>query len=172
MDCSPPGSSLPKQILQARILEWVACPSPGDLPNLGIEPRSPALQAYSLPSEPPGKPMNTGVGSLSLLQEIFPTQGSNPGLLHCRQILNQLSYQGSPWLSICLIKSFYYIRTDKILGDNIASVLVCFSGFSNVRGIWSNKEKKLTCKGKIEESLWAETACWSGRPSEKKGGLN
>ena len=41
------------------------CPPPGDLPNPGIEPRSPALQADSLPSEPPGKPKNTGVGSLS-----------------------------------------------------------------------------------------------------------
>ena len=39
----------------------------------------------------------SGVGSLSLLQEIFPTQGSNPGLLHCRQILYQLSYQGRSW---------------------------------------------------------------------------
>ena len=39
---------------------------------------------------------NTGVGSLSLLQGIFPTQGSNPGLPHCRQILYQLSHQGSP----------------------------------------------------------------------------
>ena len=39
---------------------------------------------------------NTGVGSLSFLQGIFPTQGSNPGLLHCRQILYQLSYKGSP----------------------------------------------------------------------------
>ena len=39
---------------------------------------------------------NTGVGSLSLLQGIFPTQGSSPGLLHCRQILHQLSHQGSP----------------------------------------------------------------------------
>ena len=38
---------------------------------------------------------NTGVGSLSLLQGIFPTQGSNPGLPHCRQILYQLSSQGS-----------------------------------------------------------------------------
>ena len=43
------------------------CPPPGDLPNLGIEPRSPTLQADSLPSEPPGKTMNAGVGSLSLL---------------------------------------------------------------------------------------------------------
>ena len=39
---------------------------------------------------------NTGVGSPSLLQGIFPTQGSNPGLLHCRQILYQLSHKGSP----------------------------------------------------------------------------
>ena len=39
---------------------------------------------------------NTGVGSLSLFQEIFPTQGLNPGLPHCRWILYQLSCQGSP----------------------------------------------------------------------------
>ena len=44
-----------------------------------------------------GKPKDTGVGSLSLLQGIFPTPESNQGLLHCRQILYQLSYQGSPW---------------------------------------------------------------------------
>ena len=40
----------------------------------------------------------TRVGSLSLLQGIFPTQGSNPDLPHCRQILYQLSHQGSPWI--------------------------------------------------------------------------
>ena len=39
---------------------------------------------------------NTEVGSLSLLQGIFPTQGRNPGLPHCRQILHQLSHKGSP----------------------------------------------------------------------------
>ena len=71
-------------------------PSPGDLPNPGIEPRSPTLQADSLPAEPQGKPKNTGIGSLSLLQGTFPTQELNQGLLHCRQILYQLSYQGSP----------------------------------------------------------------------------
>ena len=46
------------------------------------------------PWNSPGQ--NTRVGSLSLLQGIFPTQGLNPALLHCRQILYQLSYQGSP----------------------------------------------------------------------------
>ena len=70
-------------------------PSPGDLPNPGIEPRSPTLQADSLPAEPQGKPKNTGVGSLSLLQQIFLIQELNQGLLHCRQTLYQLSYQGS-----------------------------------------------------------------------------
>ena len=64
----------------------------GIFPTQGYEPRSSTLQADSLPSEPPGKPENTGVGSLSLLQGIFPTQGLNWGLLHCRQILYQLSY--------------------------------------------------------------------------------
>ena len=71
-------------------------PSPGDLPNSGIKPRSPTLQADSLPAEPQGKPKDTGVGSLALFQWIFLTQESNQGLLHCRRILYQLSYQGSP----------------------------------------------------------------------------
>ena len=61
-------------ILQARILEWVAFPSPGDLPNPGIEPRSPAWQADSLTAEPQGKSKNTGVGSHALLQGICLTQ--------------------------------------------------------------------------------------------------
>ena len=64
MDCIVHG------ILQAKILEWVVFPSPGDLPNPETESRSPTLQADSLLAEPQGKPKNTGVGSLSLLQWI------------------------------------------------------------------------------------------------------
>ena len=71
-------------------------PSPRDLPDPGIEPGSPALQADSLPAEPQRKPKNTRVGSLFLLQQIFLTQESNWGLLHYRRILYQLSYKGSP----------------------------------------------------------------------------
>ena len=78
-------------ILQARILEWVAIPFSGDCLSPGIEPRSPILQVDSLPAEPPGKPKNTGVGILFLLQRIFLTQELNWGLLNCRQILYQLS---------------------------------------------------------------------------------
>ena len=65
--------------------------------------RSPALQADSLPTEPQRKPKNTGVGSLFLLQWIFLTQESNRGLLHCGQILYQLSYQGNPSCKLVLI---------------------------------------------------------------------
>ena len=60
MDCSPPGSSV-RGNLQARTLEWVACPPPGDLPNPGIEPSSPTLEADSLSSELTGKPSSKGV---------------------------------------------------------------------------------------------------------------
>ena len=79
-------------VLQARTLEWVTLP----FSRRSSQPRSPALQVDSLPAEPQGKPKNTGVGSLFLLQHIFPTQESNQGLLHCMWILYQLSYQGSP----------------------------------------------------------------------------
>ena len=54
-------------------------PPPGDLPNPGIEPRSPTLWVDSLPAEPQGKPKNTRVGSLSLFQRIFLTQGIELG---------------------------------------------------------------------------------------------
>ena len=87
-------------------------PSPGDLPNPGIEPRSPTLQVDSFPAEPPGKPKNTGVGSLSLLQWIFPTQELNWSLLRCRRILHQLSYEGSP-ISYIPIQNKKFIKFEK-----------------------------------------------------------
>ena len=123
MDCSLPGSST-HGILQARILSALPCPPPGDPGNPGIEPESlmsPALagrffissttweahlsdrlvapdslQPHGLcsPWNSPGQ--NTGMGSLSLLQGIFPTQESNPGVLHRRQILYQLCHQENP----------------------------------------------------------------------------
>ena len=54
-----------------------------------------SLRPYGLYSPWNSAGQNTGVGSLSLLLGIFPTQGSNLGLLHCRQILYQLSHKGS-----------------------------------------------------------------------------
>ena len=63
---------------------------------------SDSLQPHGLygPWHSPGQ--NTAVGSLSLLQGIFPTQEWNPGLLHCRQILYQLSLKGSPYIYYCV----------------------------------------------------------------------
>ena len=63
-----------------------SCPSPCD-------PIDSSPPGSSVHGDSPGK--NTGVGCHALLQEIFPTQGSNPGLLHCTQILYQLSHQGN-----------------------------------------------------------------------------
>ena len=78
----------------------------GDLPNPGIKPRSPTLQADSLPAESQRKLKNTGVGSLSLFQWIFPTQESNQGLLHCMRILYQLHYQEKDYLLNNFLRDF------------------------------------------------------------------
>ena len=95
VDNSLPGSSA-HGILQARILEWVTFPFSRVSFQPRIKPRSPTLHVDSLPVELPGKPKNTGVGSLALLQQIFPTQESNWGLLHYRWILYQLELPGKP----------------------------------------------------------------------------
>ena len=55
MDCSPPGSSI-LGIFQAIVLGWVAIPSPGDRPDLGIESASPALAGIFFTTQPPRKP--------------------------------------------------------------------------------------------------------------------
>ena len=72
-DCLRPLDHTVHGILQVVYWSGWLFPSPGDLPNPRIEPGSPTLQVDSLPAEPQGKPKNSGVGSLSLLQGIFPT---------------------------------------------------------------------------------------------------
>ena len=102
-------------------------PRPGDLPDPGIELVSPTALAAAgrfFTTEPPGKPHilrphglqptrlcpgnslgnNTGVDSHSVLQGIFPTQGSNLGLLHCGQILYHLNHQGNLYYKLGLSK--------------------------------------------------------------------
>ena len=73
-----------------------------------------------LPLDSPGK--NTGVGCHFLLQGIFPTQESNPGLLHCRQILYWLSYEGSPFFFQCIYPN-YSICWKKQQHKNLLSFL-------------------------------------------------
>ena len=79
-------------ILQARILEWVAFP----LSQGPSQPTDGTQASPSSPAEPQGKPKNAGVGSLSLLQWIFPSQESSWALLHCRVILYQLRLSRKP----------------------------------------------------------------------------
>ena len=95
-------------ILQATILEWVAVL----FSRASSQPRDPiqisCTAGDSLPAEPLGKPKNTGVGRLSLLQQIFPTQESNRGLLHCRWIrttwaTREAQYVNSGILTIIMI---------------------------------------------------------------------
>ena len=108
----------------------------GDLPNPGIEPRSPSLQVDSLLSGPPGNPKNTGV---SLLQGIFLTHESNRCLLHCRQILYQRGYQGSSTISISLLKLMFIesVMPSKYL-ILFCSLLLLPSIFPSIR-VFSNE---------------------------------
>ena len=92
------------------------------------------MQAESLPAEPPGKAKNTGVGSHSLLQGILPTQGSNLGLLHYRQILYHLSHQGSK-AGRCLSHQY------SLLYSVPASHLSKFQNPAQVSSPWEKREQ-------------------------------
>ena len=84
-------------ILQARMLEWVAIPSSrGSIHSRDVSQVSHIADEF-FTVWATREALNIGVGSLALLQVIFPTQYSNQGLLHCRWILYQLSYQGRPY---------------------------------------------------------------------------
>ena len=109
MDCSLPGS-LSMEFFKQEYWSTLAFPSPEDLPNPAVKPRSPTLQVDSLPSDPPGKPENTRVDSLSSLQGIFPTQELNQGLLQCKRILHSLATreafsQLSPAINFSLLQT-------------------------------------------------------------------
>ena len=73
-------------------------------------------EGYGKDANSPGQ--NTGVGSLSLLQGIFPTHQSNSGLLHCRWILHQLSHKGSPrileWVSLSLLQQIFLTQESNL----------------------------------------------------------
>ena len=68
-----------------------------------FSPMDHSLPGSSVHEDSPGK--NTGVGCHALLQRIFPTQGLNPGLPHCRWILHHPEHQGSPWATLIPHKS-------------------------------------------------------------------
>ena len=125
-----------------------------------MEPRSPALQEDSLPAEPPGKPKNTGVGSLPLLQRIFPARGWNPGLPPCRRILYQLSHQGSPrileWVAYPFSSGAFQPRD----GTQV-SCLAGAGGMISALTLWPAGADDCLTPGPLlqpAQAVWARTA--------------
>ena len=91
------GAFNSRRWLKGQKLEWRASGACEVKWNeVKITVMSNSLQPHGLYSSWNSLDQNTGLGSLSLLQRIFPTQGLNPGLLHCRWILYQLSHKGRP----------------------------------------------------------------------------
>ena len=99
MACSPPGSSVHGDSPGKNTGGGCHALLQGNLPNSGIKPRSPALQVDFLPSEPPVKPKNTGMSSLSLLQGLFWIQKLNQGLLQAGESAEPGSLQADSLLT-------------------------------------------------------------------------
>ena len=110
-------------------------PSPGDLPNPGIKSRSPTLQADSLPAEPPGKPKNTGVGSLSLLQRSSRPRNRIRAFCMEGKILYQLSYQGGPTPDESNNNSLNTIHVIYIHISSIVLSTMCRASFFSDHGL-------------------------------------
>ena len=92
---------------------------------------------------------NTGVGSLSLLQGIFPTQGSNPGLLHCRWIFYQLSHQGSP--RILEWVAFPFSRGSSQPRDRTQVSCIAGGFFTS----WATREAPCACGAREMWLVWS-----------------
>ena len=120
----------------------VLCVSRSVVPD-SLRPHGLQSTRFLCPWDFPGK--DTGVGCHFLLQGIFPTQGSNPGLLHCRQILYRLSYKGSP------------IYEDPCKSENVRSWLITWKPLAVLA--W---EKSSICSlvGKERRELEWITCCW------------
>ena len=123
-DCKTPTSMDFHGILQDRILEWVAFPFSRGSSQPRDQTQVSHIAGDSLSLEPQGKSKNTGVGSLSLLQQIVPTQGSNRGLPHCRQILYHLSHKGSPRI----LESVAYPFSSRSSQPRIQTRVSCVTG--------------------------------------------
>ena len=113
----------------------------------------------SSPWNSPGQ--NTGVGSHSLFQGIFPTQGSNPGLPHCRQILYQLSHQGSPRILECVA---YPFSSESSWPRNWTGVSCIagrfFTSWATRKGPnYTSNSFQLSATGEVDAILREQVAC-------------
>ena len=116
-----------------------------------------SLQPHGLYS-PRGSPgQNPGVGSLSLLQGVFPTQESNPGLPHCRQILYQLSYQGSPRILEWVAYTFSRGSSPPRNGTRVS----CIAG--KIFTSCATREAPIHCLFHSKAPPLCQTLCWVQR---------
>ena len=117
----------------------------------------------SVHGDSPGK--NTGVGGHVLLQGFFPTQGSNPGLLHCRRILYCLSHQGSPKEGWVPKKWCFPIV---MLQKTLKNPLAC----QEIKPVTPKKKKKSTLNIHWEDWCWRWSsnilAAWCEEPTPWK----
>ena len=95
------------------------------------------------PWNSPGQ--NTGVGSLSFLQGIFPTQGLNPGLLHCRQILYQLSHKGSPRILEWVAYPFSSRASQPRNQTRVSCIAGQFFNWATREALWATREAPKQC---------------------------
>ena len=99
---------------------------------------SDSLQPHGLYSPWNSTGQNTGVGSLSLLQGIFPTQGLNPGLTHCRGVIDQLRHKGSPRILEWVAYSFSSRSSQPRSGTGVSCIAGRF--FTS----WAIREARIT----------------------------
>ena len=105
---------LNKQNLSLKEWKWSHSVVSDSLRPHGLQPT-----VLLCPWDSPGK--NTGMGCHSLLQKIFPTQESNPGLLHCRQMLYRLSHQGSPSMKERFGQNTHTHTTSDLVSSSVSS---------------------------------------------------
>ena len=106
----------------------------------------------------------SGVGSLSHLQGIFPTQGSNAGLLHCRQILYQLSHKGSPrileWIAYPFSSRPYWARNR----TEVSCIAGRFITNWAIRGARMLQWVAMpSSRGSSQPRDWTQVSCIAGR---------
>ena len=124
----------------------------------------------SVHGDSPGK--NTRVGCHALLQGIFPTQGSNPDLPHCKQVLYQLSYQGSP-RDILYLHKFLYTHFKTL------QYSIWYTGFPGISVVKSHmpmqetQVQSLGTEGPLEKEMITHSSIlpWEILWTEEPGGL-
>ena len=121
--------------LQGRILEWVAMPSSRGFSKPRDRTQVSHIVGRFLPSEPRGKPKNTGMGILFLFQGIFPTQESNWGLLHCKRLFIRWAIRESNSITYICHIFFMSLSADWHLG--YFCILVVLSNiYNSALNIW------------------------------------